>query len=595
MPFLHQAVIFLAAAVVAVPLFQRFGLGSVLGYLAAGAVIGPWGLGAILEVEGTMHFAELGVVLFLFIIGLELQPSRLWAMRRTVFGFGFAQMVFSTALLCGAAMLMGVAGPSAAIIGAGLSLSSTAFALQLLSEKNQLACEFGQAAFGILLFQDLAVIPLLAILPLFGATAGPEHALPLWASLLRVVAVLVAVFAGGRYVLRPIFKQIAAVRSQEMMTAAALLVVVGTALLVSAVGLSMSLGAFLAGVLLAESEYRHELEADIEPFKGLLLGLFFMAVGMSVNLRLLLDQPFLVLALVFGLLLVKGLILFGLGLRCFKSLEEALRLGVVICQGGEFAFVLFGVATRQELLSPEIADLLVVVVTLSMALTPLLYAGLERLILPRLERTAPREFDVVPFNDNPVIIVGFGRVGQMVARVLRAKRIGFTALDSNPEHIDFVRRFGSKVFYGDASRLDLLRAAGVERARVFVLAVQNVDASVRIAAVVREHFPNLTIFARARNRPHVYKLLGLGVDKFFRDTFPASLEMTQAVLQALGLPYSESRHAIERFREHDEALLLEASPHQADQSKLAEIAVRGREQLERLFDQDEQNLDQRSA
>jgi glutathione-regulated potassium-efflux system protein KefB len=588
MSILTQAVIFLAAAVVAVPLSRRFGLGSVLGYLAAGAVIGPYGLSAILEVEGTLHFAELGVILFLFVIGLELHPSRLWAMRRQVFGLGSWQMMLTTLLFSGLAMAFSLPVGTALVIGVSLSLSSTAFALQLLAEKNQLATRCGQVAFGILLFQDLAVIPVLALLPVFGASGGAGSDMPLWLSLLRVFGVLIAVFAGGRYVLRPLFRQIAAIRSQEVMTAAALLVVVGTALLVQQVGLSMSLGAFLAGVLLAESEYRHELEADIEPFKGLLLGLFFMAVGMSVDLGLLWRQPLVVFGLVFALLSVKMVVLFFIGRRALGSNEAGVSLAVLISQGGEFAFVLFGVATREQLLPESLATLLVVVVTLSMAMTPLLYVLLERWVRPRFQKSSEREFDTVPLNNNPVIIVGFGRVGQMVGRVLRAKRIGFTALDSNPEHIDFVRRFGNLVFYGDAARLDLLRAAGADHAKMIVIAIQNIDSSIRVATTVREHFPHLIIFARARNRPHVYQLLSLGIDRFFRDTFPASLELTEAVLRELGLPFSESRRAIEMFREHDESLLLESYQHRGNVEKMTEIVQRGRENLERIFEEDEQ-------
>ena len=591
MSFLQQALVYLAAMVVAVPLFKRLGLGSVLGYLAAGVVIGPWAFGLISDVESVLHVAELGVVLLLFIIGLELQPSRLWELRRTVFGFGTSQVVGTTVVIGAIAMLLGLGVTAAIVVGVGLSLSSTAFALQLLAEKKELYREHGRAAFGILLFQDLAVIPLLAILPLLGAQPVDHgQGETWWLSAIKVIGVLAGVFAVGRYVLKPVFKQIARTQSQEVMTAAALLVAVGTALLVGAVGLSMSLGAFLAGVLLAESEYRHELEADIEPFKGLLLGLFFIAVGMSADLGLLVDRPFTVVGLVLGMSLIKMFVLLVIGLRaCRGALESAVSLAVVISQGGEFAFVLFSLATRQAILPDAVARMLVVVVTLSMAMTPLLYAVLVRWARPWLLRRAagaPREFDAIPDEGHPVIVAGFGRVGQVVGRILRARHIGFTALDSNPDHIDFIKRFGNRVYYGDAGRPDLLRAAGAQRARVFVLAVDDIDASLRIAEFVRDEFPHLTIYARARNRQHAYKLLDLGIDRIFRETFPASIEMSRDILTELGTPADVSQQLVDRFRDFDERMMREAYRHQADVGKLQEIAMRSRDELEKLFNED---------
>jgi glutathione-regulated potassium-efflux system protein KefB len=587
MSFMQQALIFLAAAVVAVPVFKRLGLGSVLGYLAAGMVIGPWGAGFISNVESILHFAELGVVLLLFLIGLELQPSRLWEMRRSVFGLGGLQVLGTGAVLAGVGLLLGLRLPTALIVGLGLSLSSTAFALQLLAEKNELPTEHGRASFGILLFQDLAVIPLLALLPLLGEATAPSTE-PGWVSVLKVVGVLAGVVLGGRYVLRPVFRFVASLHSQELFTATALLLVVGTALLVSQVGLSMALGAFLAGVLLADSEFRHELEADIEPFKGLLLGLFFIAVGMSVNIGLLASGPVRVVALVLGLVLLKALVLFALGKWAFKSNEPALSLAVVISQGGEFAFVLFGLAVGFRVMERELADLLVVVVSLSMAVTPVLFLLYARFVRPRFHKAARREFDVLPEEENPVIIAGFGRVGQVVGRVLRAKRIGFTALDASSEHIDFLKNFGNtKIYYGDASRLDLLRAARAEHAKVFVLAIDDVEASMRTAETVRQHFPHLTIFARARNRQHAYRLLNLGITHVMRETYAGSIEMTGEVLQELGLTWSDTKTALDRFRQHDEALLLSTYKHHGDVKVLREMANKARQELEELFQQDE--------
>lgn len=587
MSFLHQALVFLAAAVVAVPLFKKLGLGSVLGYLTAGAVIGPWGAKLVTDVENILHVSELGVVLLLFVIGLELRPSRLWELRRSVFGMGGAQVLLTGSLLAGIGMALGMVPGAAIIAGFGLSLSSTAFALQLLAERNQLTTGYGRLAFGILLFQDLAVIPLLALLPLLGT--GPSVSTePGWLTGLKVVGVLVGVVVAGRYLMRPVFRAVASFHSQELFTATALLVVVGTASLVSAVGLSMALGAFLAGVLLAESEYRHELEADIEPFKGLLLGLFFIAVGMSVSLGLIVEKPLLVGGLVVALVVLKGAVLYGLGRFSLKQDEPALSLGVVISQGGEFAFVLFSLAVSFRVMDRALADLLVVVVGLSMATTPLLYAAHERWLRPRFQKKAEaREFDVAPEEDNPVIIAGFGRVGQVVGRLLRVKRIGFTAIDASPEHIDFMKRFGSKIFYGDASRLDLLRAARADKAKVFVLAIDDIEASVRTAQAVKEHFPHLTIFARARNRVHAYRLLDMGIQRVMRETFAGSLEMAQDVLMVMGLTYSESHRALERLRDHDEELLRETAKFHTDEAKLVEMAARARKELESLFEQDE--------
>ncbi|WP_163870018.1 monovalent cation:proton antiporter-2 (CPA2) family protein [Myxococcus eversor] len=587
MSFLHQALVFLGAAVVSVPLFKRLGLGSVLGYLVAGAIIGPSGAQLIGDVENVLHFSELGVVLLLFVIGLELQPSRLWNLRHSVFGMGGAQVLISGALLATACFLFGLPLGTAVIAGFGLSLSSTAFALQLLAERNQLTTGYGRLAFGILLFQDLAVIPLLALLPLLGHTDAAS-AEPGWRTGFKVLVVLVSVVLSGRFLLRPLFRAVASFHSQELFTATALLVVVGTAALLNAVGLSMALGAFLAGVLLSESEYRHELEADIEPFKGLLLGLFFIAVGMSVNLGLIIERPGLITGLVVGLVAIKGAVLYGLGRYNLKENEPALSLGVVISQGGEFAFVLFALAVSFHVMSTELSDLLVVVVGLSMATTPLLYVAYERWGRPRFQaKTQAREYDVAPDEDHPVIIAGFGRVGQVVGRLLRAKRITFTAIDASPEHIDFMKRFGSQVFYGDASRLDLLRAARADKARVFVLAIDDVEASMRTARTVKEHFPHLTIFARARNRVHAYQLLDLGIEHVMRETFAGSVEMGGDILQTMGLTFSESHRVMERLKDHDEKLLRETARFHRDEQKLVEAAARARRELESLFEQDD--------
>ncbi|HLQ25730.1 MAG TPA: monovalent cation:proton antiporter-2 (CPA2) family protein [Acidiferrobacterales bacterium] len=586
MSFLYEAVFFLIAAVITVPLSKRLGLGTVLGYLAAGAVIGPWGLGLVRDVDNVLHFSELGVVLLLFIIGLELEPARLWALRKPVFGLGLAQVAVTGLLLMLAGIALGLPAATALIIGLVLSLSSTAFALQLLAEKNQLSTYYGQTSFAVLLFQDLAAIPLLAIIPLLGTSeAGMDQTASLVA-IAKAVAVIVAVVVGGRWLLRPFLRFAASTVSQEIFTAAALLVVMGTALLLQQTGLSMALGAFLAGVLLADSEYRHELEADIDPFKGLLLGLFFIAVGMSIDLGLIIHKPLTILALVLGLMAVKSAVLIGLGRLAGHNTPSAVNLALFISQGGEFAFVLFGVAAGARVMDKSLADLLIVVVSVSMAFTPLLLLLNERVFRFGQGPTQEREFDKIPEQDNKVIIAGFGRFGQMIARTLRMKKIRFTALEASFEQVDFVRKFGNKIYFGDASRLDLLRAAKADKARVFVLAIDDVDASVKTAEMVRKNYPHLKIYARARNRVHTYRLMDVGVDNIIRETFLSSLELAKDVLQGLGLPAAEAEDAVRKFRHHDEALLRKQHLIQHDEAQLIASVKQGAEELERLFEQD---------
>jgi monovalent cation:proton antiporter-2 (CPA2) family protein len=587
MNFLRDAAIFLGAAVTAVPLFKKLGLGAVLGYLAAGTLIGPWGLKFITDVESILHVSELGVVLLLFLIGLELQPSRLWVLRRSVFGLGGAQVLVTGGVLGGIGVALGLSVSAAIIAGVGLSLSSTALVLQILAEKNQLTTKHGRSSFAILLFQDLAVIPLLAVVPLLGVSEAGASEGSSWVAVAKVVGTLVGVVLGGRYLLRPVFKAAAKSGSHEIFTAAALLVVIGTALLVSAVGLSMSLGAFLAGVLLADSEYRHELEANIEPFKGLLLGLFFIAVGMSANIGLLRDQALLVVGLTLGLMAVKGGVLFALGRLSRHSAESSRNLAFALPQGGEFAFVLFGVAASYKIMDARVVDLLVVVVTLSMALTPLFFA-LNDVVLHRwLDKEKERAFDAIDEGEHPVIIAGFGRFGQIVARILRVKKIGFTALEVSPTQVDFLRKFGNKIYYGDASRLDLLRAAKADKAKVLVLAIDDIEASVRTAETVKKHFPNLAIYARVRNRFHAYQMMDLGVTYLIRENYVSSLEMAGRVLAEVGLSEAAAARTIEKFRGHDEkTLLLQHSVHR-DEAKLIQTAKEAVKELEGLFEGDE--------
>jgi monovalent cation:proton antiporter-2 (CPA2) family protein len=580
---LTDAAIFLAAAVLVVPLSKRLGLGTVLGYLAAGALIGPWGLRLIGQVEQTLQFAEFGVVMLLFLIGLELQPSRLWKLRGAVFGAGGLQVAASTLALGAAAMLLGVDGKAALAVGVALSMSSTAFALQVLAEKRELGLAHGRAAFGILLFQDLVAIPVLALVPLLGVREASSSS----SNLQRVtiiLGVLIGLFLAGRFLLRPMLRFIVAARDHDLSAAATLLVVVGTALLMHAVGLSMALGTFLAGVLLSETEYRHELEANIEPYKGILLGLFFMAVGMSANLRLLVDTPAVILGLVIGVTAVKLAVLELVGTVTKLNPSSSMSLGVALSQGGEFAFVIFQVAAKGRVIGPHLAEQLVVVVTLSMAMTPILFVARDR-VLARLAAKGERPFDEVP-DRGGVIIAGFGRVGQIVGRILRLKGFPFTAIDANAQHIDFVRRFGSEVYYGDASRPDLLRAAGAEHAKLFILAIDDMESSLATVKTVQQHFPDLKIVARARNRQHAYALLGMGIEAVVRENFAGSLEMAELALEELGFESGDARRTVHQFGEYDEARVRQLYGQRDDEKALIASAKQYTAELERIFAQD---------
>lgn len=580
---LSQVAVFLVAAVFFVPLFRWLRLSSILGYVAAGMVIGPWGFGLIADVHSIMHASEFGVVLLLFVIGLELQPSRLWVLRRAVFGVGSAQVALTTLLIGAVAWLLGNDVVSAGVMGFGLALSSTALVLQVLAERNQLKSNHGRAAFGILLFQDLAVLPMLAVLPLISPDAQSLSS-PLL-GLGKLLLVVTLVIGGGRLVLRPALRLIARTRVTEVFTAAALLIVIGMALAVAKVGLSMSLGAFMAGVLLADSEFRHELEADIEPFKGLLLGLFFISVGMSANLSLLIQVPLTVFAVTIAFMLLKMLIMTLIGRWTGHAKDSAWRLGLSMMAGGEFAFVLFTLATQQHIFTQQAADVLVLSVTLSMMLGPVLSSAYD-VLLERWLRAPDGPFDSIEARDGHVLIAGFGRFGQIIGRILRARKINFTALDVSQANIDFLRRFGSQVYYGDASRLDMLRAAGAERATVLVLAIDDVDASIRTAEIVLQYFPDLKIYARARNRQHAFRLMEIGVHLIIRETYASSLEMAQAVMESLGETTHAARAAVKRFREHDEATMLKQFEVRDDDSKLIASAQESVKQLEQLFNAD---------
>jgi len=566
MSLLAESVIYLLAALICVPISRWLGFGSVLGYLAAGIIIGPFGLALIADAEHILHFAELGVVFLLFIIGLELKPSRLWVLRRMVFGLGAAQVALTAVLLAALAWLAGITPLSATIIGLILALSSTAFVLQMLAEKRQLTTSHGRAAFSILLFQDLAVIPLIAILPLLGDADG-GNAFDLVA-ITKSIAIVAAMIIGGRYLLRPVLNIAAGSRIPELFTATALLVVIGAALLMYLAGMSMVLGAFIAGILLADSEYRHQLEGDIAPFKGLLLGLFFIAVGMSVNIGLLLDGPLRIAAIVAALMIAKAVILIPLA-RMFGMCDgkSAIRLAAAMSQGGEFAFVLFALATREGVLSTALSDELTLAVTASMMLTPFFYIAAEKLTQHVADSTAD-DYDEMMDQHDDVIIVGFGRVGQVVGRMLRIVNRPFTALESDASQVNLARSYGNKIHFGDATRLDVLRAAGADHAKLFVIALPDMEISLKIAETVQRNFPNLRIIARARNRRHAHKLMDIGVDHIIRDTLLSSAAMGEIVLEGIGMDEQTASHVTKTFLERDETLLARQHAVHDSQEKL---------------------------
>ena len=587
MSLLHSA-IFLAAAVVAVPIFKRLGLGAVLGYLAAGALIGPSGLGLINEVQSTLHFAEFGVVLLLFVIGLELQPALLWKMRGQVFGLGGAQVAGSTVLFTLGGLAFGLPFATALVAGFGLSLSSTAFVIQLLGEKNELTTPHGRLSFSVLLFQDLAAIPALALVPLLSTHPTADTGQGPLVRIGLIIAVIAGLIFAGRFLLRPLFRFVASTRSHELSVAWALLVVIGTSLIMLQVGLSMALGAFLAGVLLADSEYRHEVEADIEPFKGLLLGLFFIAVGMSANLHLMLARPLLIVGIALGIVAVKLGVLYAVGKAARLPPASAVSLGIALSQGGEFAFVIYNVALGGGVMGPALTEILIVAVTLSMAVTPLAFVARDKILVRLAKRKGVREFDQIDAPETEVIIAGFGRFAQIIGRILRAKRIRFTALESSASHIDFMRRFGTQIYYGDASRVDLLRAAKADKAKLLILAIDDADASVRTAQVVRHHFPHLTIIARARDRNHAMALMDLGVHHVIRELLHSSLVAAREVLETLGMSPAEAHMAVRLFREHDEEALKVQSTLKGDETAMRESARKVARDLEKLFEHDQE-------
>ena len=585
----------LLASVVFVPISRRLGLGSVLGYLVAGGLIGPLGLRLITDVGQIADISALGVVMLLFLIGLELRPERLWVMRRAVFGLGTAQIVISAAVLAALAHLIHIAWPGAVVLGVGLALSSTAIVLPMLAERNLLASSAGRNIFAVLLFQDLAFIPLVALVPLLAMGAdGPNELrevtqhLP-WRAVLQAVGAVAAILVGGRFLVPGAFRLIGGARMPEVFTAMSLLLVVGTAFLADKAGLSMSLGAFLAGVLLSGSEYRHELQADIEPFEGLLLGFFFMSVGMEAQLGLVAAEPGLILIGIVAVMAANILVALILGRLAGQDWATAVRFATALPQGSEFSFVLFGAAVSVGALSQALASRVTLVVALSMAVTPLLFAASERLLVPRLRRR--REAPVYDTIDDQadIIICGFGRVGQIVGRVLRMQAIPFIALEKDPTQIEVLRRFGSKVYFGNPARPDLLRAAGAERAKLLVVALENMDEILEVVDIARRTFPNLRILARARNRRHAHLLMDRGIAGLVRETFHSSLRLTELALVELGRSASDAARAVELFRVHDEKNLVETHAYYEDERRLLQNAQEQAAELTGLFEADRQS------
>jgi len=593
-----QVFVYLLAAVISVPLAKRLGLGSVLGYLLAGIVIGPFGLRLVGSAHGdVMHIAEFGVVMMLFVIGMELRPAVLWKLRGPIVGLGGAQMLGTAGAVAVLAIWLGLRWQMAVAVGFIVAMSSTAIVLQLLNEKDQMRTAGGKSAFAVLLFQDIAVLPILALLPLLATvapTGGANNAknaisdLPGWQHALVVVAAIAAVIFGGRYLLGPFFRYIAGTHLREMFTVTALLLVVAIALLMQRVGLSPALGAFLAGVVLAESKYRHQLETDIEPFKGLLLGLFFISVGAGIDFAVIVDQPATIALLVVAVLALKFVVL--LAVIRVSRLEPSQRylFAFALAQGGEFAFVLCSFATQGGVLVAQMANLLGVTIALTMAAAPLLMMINERFVQPRFRSVLPaREPDEIDERDNPVILAGVGRFGHIVARLLVVNGFGTTVLDNDAEQVETLRRFGIKSFYGDATRLDLLHTAGAERARIFIIAIDNEEKALEVVDLVQANFPKLRILARATSRQHAYELLRKGVTDVYRETFGSAVDLSVHALGVLGLDGERARRAAQIFREHDEASVREmAQVQNGDDAAYVSLARLHIENLERALASD---------
>ena len=583
--FINQALFFIGSAVILVPIFHLLGLGSILGYLVAGIIVGPYGLSLIHETESLKHFAELGVILLLFIIGLEIQPKKLWSMRKNLVGLGGLQVLSCSVIFMMIAVYFGVSVIPAGVIGFAMSLSSTAFALQTLTEKSQLGTEHGQSSFSVLLMQDLLAIPALAIIPAL-SSSDVGAGLTVKTGVL-FVAILIMLVLVSRFLIRPAFRLISSTRIRELFTAITLVVVLGVAALMLSIGLSAALGTFIAGVLLADSEYRHELEADLGPFKNLLMGLFFIGVGMGVNLEIITSKPLIVLGASFGYIILKMFLVYISG-RVFKMKPTNSKLmALTIGQGGEFAFVIFGIAGSFQMADPDLLSLLTVVITISMAMSPILLLLNDKFEAAVCKNKAP-EYDVINNESPEVIIAGFGRFGQIFARILKTQNIAFTAIDRDPNQIELVRRFGNKVYYGDASRLDIMEAAGVGKAKYYINAIDDVEDSLKATKIIKQHFPHVKVFARSRNRGHSFDLLDLGADKIKRETFDSSLNFSRDLLLDMGMDVEKVNNIIRKFAEHDLAYLIEQHKVRNDEKMFMSVYNQAQAQLEEVLKRDKE-------
>ncbi len=588
MSLLLQMTIFLGAALILVPLGKRLGIATVLGYLFTGILLGPSVLNIARDSAAISHLAEFGVILLMFLIGLELRPQRLWQMRHSIFVVGSTQVIISGVILMATIWLLFQQNLSASfVIGFALALSSTAFVLQLLAEKQQLNTTHGQQSFSILLFQDIAAIPLIAVIPLLVGGQSSHHGVAYFAA---IIATFTGLFLLSRYVMRPFFRFIVQSGATELITAAGLFIVIGVVMLMDVLGISTTLGAFLTGVLLADSEFRHELEASITPFKGLLLGLFFMTVGMTTPLSLIVDNPLMIMGGAILLISIKTLVMLAVARYYNYTWGQSALIAACLAQGGEFAFVVLAVAKSEKVISQAIMDPVTLIVTVSMALTPIIFWMVDKWFVPLFEKNMDPEYDDIPNQHPPMIIAGFGRVGQIVARLAHMQRIPFTAIDNNLERIDFVRKFGGKLYYGDATQPELLRSAGIQSAKVFVLAVDDVEVSMNVARHIRLNYPNLLLLVRARDRYHMHLLKDLGIEHIWRETYLSSLGIAYRALCLLDVPEQEAHDSIELFRDYDEKLIAEQQRIYTDEQKVYESYRNFLGELEHIFESDSKNF-----
>lgn len=585
MTILILILVFLLAAILVVPLTHRLRLGSVLGYLMAGILLGPVGLRLIWDAETVLHFAEFGVIFLMFIIGLELKLSRLWLMRKLIFGLGSLQMLLTSIAIFAVGIFFNVNWQASLIIGLALSISSTALVLQSLGERKEINTQLGRETFAVLLFQDIAVVPIFALIPALKVTSS-NIPYTLWDILIPIIVIMMIIFS-SRIVIKPLFRWVGKIHSKELFTATALFVVLGTAYLTASIGLSMALGSFLAGVLFADTEFKHELEAEIEPFKGLFLGLFFMAIGMNAKVNILWERPYEAIAGVIGLLCIKAFVLFSI--RYFagqkKDMAHSRRLAIFLSQGGEFAFILMGLAGAEEIISQDLTDFVIITVSLSMLFSPLVFLIDDYLVAKAKPKPIPVNFK--PGEEPDVVVIGFGRFGQIVGRVFHSRKIPYTAIDKNLPQVELMRKFGNRAYHGDATQVQVLKAAGCAKAKVIIVAVDDIKDSLLICDLLNKEFPDLKIFARAKNRFHAYQLIEHNIHLFVRETLHSSLELTRKALLSLGFDEENAKLIIATFKQYDNNLLLRQKDIYQDKEKMEQSDRDSLRELEELFTQDD--------